>query len=156
MNDSYANPSTFLWTDLPIISRPFTFREFFSKPLCSHIINQDILDHHVSTFQYVPCTGIYTFSDESDTISIFVSIGTNSIEEITYNNSEYRYCIQFMRGNRMTVRKCVIEPFTCVKEETITFQDEEANTISMVSQDILDSVRVECEGRQYTINAEQV
>ncbi len=147
ISTTYADTDKFSWKELPIISKPFTFRQLIPEQLCKYITQQDLLDHNITKFQYVPCTQIYILTDDNDEITIYVGIRTTELNELWYDDVNKNDChICFLYQNKMKIES--------LKNETISFEDiSQYNTISHVNQDIMDSIRVECDGKYYTKDA---
>lgn len=137
----------FSWKEFEIVSKQFTFRELLSESLTSFIKDQDLLDTPITFFENVPCTGIYSLATENlqqPYAFIFIGIGTNMIDTFECNDIEYDFAIKYkIDGKRdygMQINENKTKKFIC-------FSQKEFDKAHTVNQELLDSIRVKCDGK---------
>ena len=149
----YVDHAKFLWVSDLMISEPqVTFRQLLSPQLITHMRDADCLDNKITEFGYTPCTQLYLLGDSEEKMFINICIGTNLIDEIHYDmrdgqSIELKFCdhrkalvVQTFENNDFMKRKTTFVPFDA----------EVYKEASTVNQEVLDSLRIKCDGKIVT------
>lgn len=154
---NHIDPSKFAWADLNVAAPHCIFRQLFSQHLLEHIGNIDGLDNPITGFGYVPCTQIYSLGDSEEKIYAFICIGTNLIDTIGYDSPDGRSIeLRFSDRDNALVIKAHTEDFKEKETTFVHFEHAVYNDISRVNQELLDSLRIECDGKIVTKDGEIV
>lgn len=141
----HADHELFCWRQIRVISEPITFRQLLSPELCAYVESPELLDHKVATFEYVPCTQLYSIGDEEGDIYLLVCIDTNLIDEFGYDYENKDITVKFCDRRRLIHTETVVNGDWQNMEERDTPIDVSVyDTISRVNQEHLDSLRMEC------------
>jgi hypothetical protein len=150
---SCINYKLFLWTDVPIVSKPFTVGELLSDELKILINRPEIMDKELTDFQNVPCTGLYLLSSKDEKVSMTIFQEQFIVEGFEYDDGDGDINIELDCLKSDWVNN-VLTPSIHIKEKNKElvaqrYQDEnEHRAVVGVNRELMESIRVQCSDGQ--------